>query len=63
MGIMLRWKIFNYMLDIDIIRNYSPKDLGVLRGDFWSFGCLEDALQVKTMIWSPLYHFVSVQVP
>ena len=24
----------NYMLKIDIFRNYSLKDLGVLRGDF-----------------------------
>ena len=27
-------KKFNYMLKIDILRNYSPKGLGVLRVDF-----------------------------
>ena len=27
MGIILRWKNFNYMLEIDIISNYFPKDL------------------------------------
>ena len=34
MGIMLRWKIFNYMLENDILRNYFQKYLGVLKGDF-----------------------------
>ena len=34
--IVLRWKKSNYMymLKIDILRNYSLKNLGVLRGDF-----------------------------
>ena len=43
MGIMLRWKIFNYMLGIDILRNYFPKYLGVLRGDIGGIGCPKDA--------------------
>ena len=33
-GIMFRWKSFNYMLGIDISRNYLPKDLGFMKGDF-----------------------------
>ena len=40
-GIILRCK--NDMLVIDILRNYFPKDLGVLMGDFWGFGCPKDA--------------------
>ena len=27
------------MFEIDILRNHVPKDLGVLRGDFWGIGC------------------------
>ena len=34
MGIILRRKNFNYMLEIYISRNDSHKYLGVLRGDF-----------------------------
>ena len=34
---------FNYMLEIDILRNYFPKHLCVLRGYFWGFGCPKDA--------------------
>ena len=30
------------MLEIDISRNYSQKDLGVLGGDYWVFGCPND---------------------
>ena len=33
MGIVLRWKNINYMLEIDIL-NYSQKKLGVLKADF-----------------------------
>ena len=33
MAIILRWKNFNYMLAIDIMRNYIPNNVGVLRGD------------------------------
>ena len=43
---------FNYMLEIDILRNSSPKQLGVLRGAFEGFGCSKrhpDALLAKTM--------------
>ena len=43
----------NYMLEIDISRNSSPRKLGVLRGALEGFGCpkrLPDALLAKTMI-------------
>ena len=42
----------NYMLEIDILRNSSQKNLGVLRGAFKGLGCLERhpiALLAKTM--------------
>ena len=45
-------KNFDYMLEIDILRNSSPKILGVLRGAFQGFGCPKrhpDALLAKTM--------------
>ena len=45
-------KIFNYMLEIDILRNSSQNFLGVLRGAFEVFGCPKrhpDALLAKTM--------------
>ena len=32
-------KKFNYMLEIDIFRNSSQKNLGVLRGAYKGFGC------------------------
>ena len=38
MEITLRWTIFNYMLDIGILQKYSLKDVGVLKGEFWSLG-------------------------
>ena len=31
------------MVDIDISRNSSQNILGVLKGDFWGFGCPNDA--------------------
>ena len=31
-------------LEIEILRNYFQKNLGVLRGDFLGFGCPNDAL-------------------
>ena len=40
------------MFEIDILRNFSQKDLGVLRGAFYGFGCPKrhpDALLAKTM--------------
>ena len=37
MGIILKWKKFNYMLEIDILRNFLQNILGVLNGDFWGF--------------------------
>ena len=43
---------FNYMLEIDILRNSSPRKVGVLRGAFEGFGCPKthpDALLAKTM--------------
>ena len=44
--------IFNYMVEIDILRNSSQKFLGVLRGAFKGFGCPKrhpDTLLAKTM--------------
>ena len=38
MGIVLSWKNVNYMLEIDILRNYFPKYFGDLKGDFGEFG-------------------------
>ena len=43
MGIILRWRNINYMLETDIFRNYSQKDLGVLRDDFKESGCPNDS--------------------
>ena len=43
---------FNYMLEIDILRHFSPRKVGVLRGAFEGFGCPKrhpDALLAKTM--------------
>ena len=51
MGIILRWKDFNFMLEIDILTNYSPPFLGVLSGDFlrgWVSKRHPDALLAKT---------------
>ena len=44
----------NYMLEIDILRNSSPKKVGVLRDAFGWFGCQKrhpDALLAKTMLY------------
>ena len=44
---------FNYMLEIDILRNSSPRKVGVLRGAFEGFGCPKrhpDALLAKTLV-------------
>ena len=49
----MEMKKFNYMLEIDILRNSSQKFLGVLRGAFSVFGCPKrhpDTLLAKTMI-------------
>ena len=45
-------KKFNYKLEIEIFRNSTLKNLGVLRGAFQGFGCPKrhpDALLAKTM--------------
>ena len=39
---------FNYMLEIDISRNSSPRKLGVLRGAFEGFGVQKDT---QTPCW------------
>ena len=48
-------KKFNYKLEIAIFRNSTQKNLGVLRGSFFRFGCPKrhpDALLAKTMpVW------------
>ena len=36
-------KKFKYTFESDILRDYLPKDSGVLRGDFWEFECSNDA--------------------
>ena len=46
-------KKFNYMLEIDMLRNSSQNLLGVLRGVFQGIGCPKrhpDALLAKTML-------------
>ena len=51
----MEMKRFNYMLEIDILRNSSQKFMGVLRGAFLVFGCPNrhpDALLAKTMFQS-----------
>ena len=48
MGIMLRWKLYNYVLEIGIFRNSSQNILGVLKGDSWEFGCPKDT---QTPCW------------
>ena len=51
-GNYMEMKKFNYMLEIDIIRNSSQIFLGVLRDAFWVFGRPKrhpDALLAKTM--------------
>ena len=48
----MEMKKFNYMLEIDILRNSSQNYLGVLRGVFQGFGCPKrhpDALLAMTM--------------
>ena len=55
----MEMKKIDYMLDINILRNSSPKVLGVLRGAFKGFGCPKrhpDAVLAKTMatILAPL---------
>ena len=53
----MEMKRFNYLLQIDILRNSSQKILGVLRVAFLGFGCPKrhpDALLAKTMM-GPLF--------
>ena len=38
MGNYIEAKKINYMLEIDILVNFSQKNLGVLRGDFEGLG-------------------------
>ena len=45
-------KRFNYKLEIEVFRNSTQKNLGVLRGSFLGVGCPKrhpDALLAKTM--------------
>ena len=54
---------FNYMLEIDILRNSSQNILGALRGAFLVFGCPKrhpDALLAKTMLISTLKDLISL---
>ena len=51
-GNHMEMKRFNYMLEIDILRNCSQKDLGVLGSAFYGSGCPKrhpDDLLAKTM--------------
>ena len=46
-------KKFNYKLEIEVFRNSTQKNLGVLWGSFLGFGCPKrhpDALLAKTMM-------------
>ena len=46
----------NYKLEIEIFRNSTQNNLGVLRGSFKGFGCQKkhpDALLAKTMLVIP----------
>ena len=56
-GIVLRWKNFIIMLEIDILRNYPQKYLGVLRGVFVGIGSPKDT---QTPYWLGLWlgHFI-----
>ena len=48
----MEMKKFNYMVEIDILRNSSEFILAVLKGAFKGFGCPKrhpDALLAKTM--------------
>ena len=48
-----KMKKFNYKLEIDIFRNSTQNNLGVLKGSFQGFGCPKrhpDALLAKTML-------------
>ena len=36
---ILGWNEFNHMFENDILLNYYPENLGVLKGDFLGFGC------------------------
>ena len=49
---------FNCMLEIDILRNYCPRDLSVLKSNFWGFGCPRDA---QTPCWFRLCYTALVQ--
>ena len=44
----MEMKKFNYMLEIDILRNSSQKNVGVLMGVFKGFGCSKDS---QTPCW------------
>ena len=53
-GNYMEMKKVNYMLEIDIFRNSSQKNWGVLRGAYQGFGCPKrhpDALLAKTMTY------------
>ena len=56
MGIILKWRNFKHMLEIDILRNNFPTNMVTLRGDFWGFGCPKEA---QTPCWLRLWigHF------
>ena len=42
MTFVLGSKKFNYMIENDILQNYSPKNIGDLKGNFWGFRCPND---------------------
>ena len=46
MGIILRYKNFNCMLDI-LFKKLRPQKYGCSEGDFWGLGCQKDALLAK----------------
>ena len=63
-------KNFNYKLEIEIFRNSTQKNLGVLRGSFYGFGCPKrhpDTLLAKTMVANmvmlPLSKKIDIKAP
>ena len=51
-GIILKWKKFNCLLENNISRNSSQIILGVLESGFWGCGCPDDT---QTPCWLGLY--------
>ena len=53
MGMVLRWKTFNYMLEIDILQITHKFFVGALRGYFSGFVC--PSVQMTKYMPAPVY--------